>query len=475
MMRQLVPRTMRARLAILFALSTSAILATCGVALHETLKRSIAWSSEQAMKTSLSWTLTHLGEIQSLDELRTRGPASASPFYSGDNVDLAIFDAQGTAYIKSSGFRLLPSILSVQGEATPAALESRDHARRYLVAVTRLAGPAAESVRVAVQYDIRRERAFLRACAFSILVVVLSGTLIGAATAYRIAVFALKPLSQLAARADEISSSRLAHPLPESDMAGELQELTLAFNRMLGRLDDSFARLSQFSSDLAHDIRTPLTNLLAQAQVALSHRRSDNEYRVVIESSVEEYQRLSSMVTDMLFLARADRHQHTLDVEVIDAAAEATRVAGFYEMAADDAGVVIHVDGNAHFEGDRLLVQRALSNLVSNAIAHAPPGSTVRIHCGNRGNIAELSIADTGKGIAPAHLDRIFDRFYRVDAARHKSASGTGLGLAIVKSIMAEHGGECSVDSVPHVRTEFSLRFPSRRKPRDGMAPLQAR
>lgn len=331
---------------------------------------------------------------------------------------------------------------------------------RFLVAMAPLGGLSGASVRVVVQYDASAEAALLSAYALNVLFASVIGTLVNALLAWWIARFGLRPLARLTARAEQISSSRLAQPLPERDMPGELKELSHAFNRMLARLHESFTRLTQFSSDLAHDMRTPLTNLLAEAQVALSQPRSADDYRAVVESSVDEFQRLSRLIDSMLFLARTDSAQHRLSLQQVDARSEALRVAGYYESMAADAGVEIVVTGNASFEGDVLLVQRALSNLVSNALTHAPRGSMVELHCAERVHYAQLSVSDSGAGITEPHLKRIFDRFYRVDPARHNSARGTGLGLAIVKSIMNEHQGECSVESIPHVHTTFSLRFP---------------
>jgi two-component system heavy metal sensor histidine kinase CusS len=460
MIRHILPRTLRVRLAILFALSTSIILATSGVLLHETLKRSVARTSELAMTASLTETLSQLRESRSLQEVKARSLASYSSFNSDDNLDVAIFDEYRTPLIWSDGYRTSFAALAVKGGAAPTLVEDPGHARRYLVTVVQHADGNTGPLRVAVQYDLRSEQAFLHVCAFSILVAVLLGTAVAATVAYQIAVFALKPLSQLAARADEISSGQLALPLLETGMTSELGELSQAFNRMLSRLNDSFTRLTQFSSDLAHDIRTPLTNLLAQAQVALSQPRSNAEYRAVIESSVEEFQRLSRMVDDMLFLARSGKKQEA-DLRPLEGSVEAERVAGYYETMADDAGVSIRVEGNTRFKGDPLLVQRALSNLLSNALAHAPAGSEIELRCEDHGDFSQISVTDVGKGIDEAHVHRIFDRFYRVDPARQNSASGTGLGLAIVKSIMEEHGGECNVTSVPYLQTTFLLRFPN--------------
>ncbi|WP_321886043.1 heavy metal sensor histidine kinase, partial [Burkholderia cenocepacia] len=280
--------------------------------------------------------------------------------------------------------------------------------------------------------------------------------------AYGIAALGLSPLRRFAARAEQMSTSRLAHPLPELDTSGELKELEHAFNGMLARLNESFTRLSQFSSNLAHDMRTPLTNLQAAAQVVLSQPRGADEYRSVIESSIDEYQRLSRMIEDMLFLARSEQAGTSISVRRLNAAEEAERVAGYYEPLAEDEGVTVKVDGHAWVDADLTLYQRALSNLLSNALTYAPRGSVVTIDCVEQGGATTIAVSDTGPGIAAEHVGRIFERFYRVDPSRHNSASGTGLGLAIVRSIMDNHGGECGVDSEPGRRTTFWLRFPRR-------------
>jgi two-component system heavy metal sensor histidine kinase CusS len=166
----------------------------------------------------------------------------------------------------------------------------------------------------------------------------------------------------------------------------------------------------------------------------------------------------------MLFLARSEQAHALLAVRPLDAFAEAERVAGYYESMAEEARVTIEVRGQASVDADLLLYQRALSNLLSNALSHAPAGSAVTIDCEARaevgGGVTLVSVSDAGEGIAPPHLHRIFDRFYRVDPARSNSAAGTGLGLAIVRSIMERHDGYCGVRSVPHVRTTFWMAFP---------------
>ncbi len=458
----LMPHTLRARLSILFAVSTSLLLVFNGVLLYHGLKTRIDSSSAREMTATLTALQLTLQTMPGPDAVRADREVWYDLLHGHQNLDIALFDAHGTPLTRTNGYWPNAETLAVRAGLAPVQVKVEGTARRFLVAMTPLGGESGARVRVVVQYDGGAETTLLRAYALNVLFVSVIGTLINALLAWWIARFGLRPLARLTARAEQISSSRLAQPLPERDMPGELKELSHAFNRMLARLHESFTRLTQFSSDLAHDMRTPLTNLLAEAQVALSHPRSADDYRAVIESSVDEFQRLSRLIDSMLFLARADSAQRRLSLQQVDARSEALRVAGYYESMAADAGVEIVVNGNAHFEGDVLLVQRALSNLVSNALTHAPRGSMVELHCVDLPRYARLSVSDSGAGITRPHLERIFDRFYRVDPARYNSARGTGLGLAIVKSIMNEHHGECSVESIPNVLTTFSLRFPKR-------------
>jgi len=417
-------------------------------------------TSTQEMMATLTETRSHLSAMRTIEKIDSINAPLYEPLHGHRDIDLALYDAQGRQLTGTRGYRPSAAVLAAPARLKPVMVVSPDNSLRYLVAAAPLNALKGPVLRVAIQFDARRERELLRAYALSAIFVVVVGTMATAAIAYAIADFGLRPLGRLTARAERVSSNRLAQPLPEPEMAGEIKDLSHAFNRMLARLDDSFGRLARFSSDLAHDMRTPLTNLLAAAQVALSRPRSAEDYRRVIESSVDEIQRLSRMIDDMLFLARSDNTQRKLSFEAVDARKEADRVAGFYEIMAEDAGVRLCVTGEAIFEGDVLLVQRAISNLVSNALAYAPRGTSVLLSCEERGQFSEIAVADFGSGIDRVHIDRVFDRFYRIDPSRHNSATGTGLGLAIVRSIMDEHGGSCSVTSEPNVRTDFRLSFP---------------
>jgi two-component system heavy metal sensor histidine kinase CusS len=461
MINGVLPRSLGARLTALIFFSTSIILALSGAALYEALRSRMAVSAGGHMQTTLEALQVDLASVRATTDISNHPHVWTDQMDGHQNMDMAIYDMAGNRLVGTSGFQTSAVLRDLSSDTRTAAFDTRGARFRYLTAVTRLAGAGCVSVRVVVQYDKSDNLASLRAHAWTIVLIEVVGVGIAAAFAYAIAVFGLSPLRRFVSYAEEMSSSRLAQPLSGFDTSEELKELEHAFNGMRERLNDSFTRLSQFSSNLAHDMRTPLTNLQAAAQVALSQPRTAEEYRDVMESSVDEYRRLSWMIEDMLFLARSEATHAVGELRWLDAVAEAERVAGYYEPMASDAEVTIVVSGCATVRANLLLYQRALSNLLSNALAHAPRGSTVSVDCREEGGVAEIAVTDAGAGIEGKHVERVFERFYRVDPSRRNSGSGTGLGLAIVKSIMESHGGQCGVESQPGARTTFWLRFPA--------------
>ncbi len=272
---------------------------------------------------------------------------------------------------------------------------------------------------------------------------------------------------RLGAAASRISVQALQERLSLEGTPTELVASTVAFNRMLDRLQGAFERLSAFSSDLAHDLRTPIGNLLGEAQVALSRPRSADEYRQVLESAVEEYERLSRMISNMLFLARADNDQTSLAVTWVEVGAALDRVIAYFEQIAEERGVrleaTVAAEPGVHERvwADELMLIRALSNLVSNAVRYAPRGTRVDLSAAvDSVSGCVIEVSNEGPAIAPEHQARIFDRFFRIDASREGSASGSGLGLAIVRSIMELHHGSARVRSGGGERTVFRLEFP---------------
>ena len=250
--------------------------------------------------------------------------------------------------------------------------------------------------------------------------------------------------------------------MPVDAVPVELADLAQSLNDMLLRLQTDFERLSAFSSDLAHELRTPISNLLTETQVTLSQKRTADDYRNTLASNSEELQRLARMVSDMLFLAKTEHGLALPHPEAIALDTEVAALADFYEALAADKSLQLVTEGAAQMEGDRLMVRRALSNLLSNAIRHSPEHGQVRIAIRSTPQGAEVSVSNQGEAIAPDVLPRLFDRFYRADTARrHPASDGAGLGLAITRAIMQAHGGTVSASS-EHGINRFTLVFPGR-------------
>jgi len=338
-----------------------------------------------------------------------------------------------------------------------------------LVRVPSEAGGQQRPVLIALSYDRSLPRDLLARYRKGLLETLIVSVLVAAGLGVWAARMVLKRARRVAATAGRISASALHERLSLEDTPEEFLESTLAFNHMLDRLQDSFKRLSEFSSDLAHDLRTPINNLLGEAQVALSRPRDATEYRAVLESAVEEYERLSRMIENMLFLARADNAQARVAPQWIDLREALGKILSYYEVLAEERNIRLSLDvrsergGKARAWADELMMNRAVGNLLSNALRHGPRDCMVSVRALARADgSADIEVANPGVGIASEHLPRIFDRFYRPCSAREGSSAGSGLGLAIVKSIAELHGGRVGVRSEPGLETAFTLSFPAR-------------
>jgi two-component system heavy metal sensor histidine kinase CusS len=269
----------------------------------------------------------------------------------------------------------------------------------------------------------------------------------------------LAPLQAMKREAAGITARRLSARLAVDAVPAELADLAATLNDMLARLEESFRRLSDFSSDLAHEFRTPVNTLMIEAQVTLSRPRSAGEYREALASSVEEYERLSRMIADMLFIAKADEGRIVPAAGRQELAPLVADLVEFHRLMADEKGVAVESEGAGAIRGDSLLIRRAIGNLLSNAIRHTPPGGRVAVSIRRleTGQMA-VEVVNTGQAIPPEHLPRLFDRFYRADASRAGDGTHSGLGLAIVKSIVEAHGGSVAVSSSGG-ETRFGLVF----------------
>lgn len=269
-----------------------------------------------------------------------------------------------------------------------------------------------------------------------------------------------QPLRNVSMKIKNITSENLDVRLAPERVPIELEQLVISFNHMIARIEDVFTRQANFSADLAHEIRTPITNLVTQTEIALSQPRTAKELEDVLYSSLEEYNRMAKMVSDMLFLAQADNNQLVPERKPLDLQTETIKVFEFFEAWAEERNVSLKLEGQAGIvQGDPLMLRRVINNLLSNAIRYTPAGRSVTVHVHEHGEWVELTVENPGTPIAPEHLPRLFDRFYRVDPSRQRKSEGSGIGLAIVKSIVVAHQGKISVTS-DLLSTRFTLSLP---------------
>ena len=324
-----------------------------------------------------------------------------------------------------------------------------------------LGSNSAKPVLIQVAQDRSDDKEFTENFGKLLAAVLIGGIVCSAAIAFWTAKRALRPLEEMATATERVQASQLHQRLGRVRWPSELTVLAAGFDEMLARLEESFERLSRFSADLAHELRTPIQNLRGGAEVALTRTREAGEYREVIELSVEEYQRLSSMIDSMFFLARADNAETRLNRVKFKIGPAIDTILDFYDAAAREREIDLTRRGDGELYADPTLFSRAVNNLVSNALQHAPTAGEIQVSVVTEPNRpVQITVEDNGSGIGAEHLPRIFDRFYRVDAARSSSSASTGLGLAIVKSIMELHGGSVRAESKLGVGTKVTLTFP---------------
>lgn len=270
---------------------------------------------------------------------------------------------------------------------------------------------------------------------------------------------ALRPLRRITREAGRITVEGLNTRLDETGASPELHELSVSLNGMLARLQTGFELLSHYTENLAHDLRTPINNLRGQTEVALSRSRSAEDYQALLVSNLEEYERLTRMIENVLFLARAGNAQIALRRSELELSEQLQQVAAYFEGLAEDGGVSLRVEAAGRIEADPVLFRRALSNLISNALRYTPSGGVIELKAARAPGCTVVSVGNPGPCIPPEQLGKVFERFYRGDEARTNSADSMGLGLAIVRSIMDLHQGKATAESAEGF-TRFSLMFP---------------
>lgn len=362
------------------------------------------------------------------------------------------------------GVDLPPALFAVLAATDGGFRKQATHDRVFALATVPLrAQTGTATVRLQIALDITRDHRLLAALRRAIWLTFGFLTLLLLLAGYAVSAKGLAPLKRIVQAARGVTPTHLSARIPtDPPWPRELAELVHVFNAMLTRLEEAFARLSRFSADLAHELRTPLGNMSGALEVCLLRERGSEEYRSVLESNLEECRRLGALIDNLLFMARVERADQAIRVETFDGREACEWVAAQQAPAAATRGLAVEVSGDARIMADPVLFRQALTNLVANAILHSGADTNIRIELGHDQAGAIVRVVDRGVGIDAVHLPHLFDRFYRVDPARTRgNGQGTGLGLSIVKTIVDLHGGTADIRSMHGEGTQVTLQFPA--------------
>ncbi len=428
--------SLASRLALLFAACTAVVSLLAGVLFNRASEAHFIELDQQQLDSQL---VALRSTLQGVDS-----PASFAQREAQLRAELS-HQTDLTLRITHAGQRWFDGAPSVTLPERPGLHSLQNAGTNYRVFNAPLTASQPDSPQLSLMLDITHHQHFLQRMQHLIWLTVglsaLATALLGAWAARS----GLRPLRRMGEVAAGVSAHSLTQRLPQEQMPVELAELAQAFNAMLGRLDDAFQRLSAFSADIAHELRTPLSNLLTHTQVILTQPRALEDYREALHSNLEELQWMAQLVNDMLYLAKADHGLLMPKREPLALADEVDTLLEFFALLAEDAQVSLVREGSAHTAGDRGMLRRALSNLLDNALRFTPTGGEVRVRIEEG---VRLTVENTGDGIPAALLPRLFDRFYRADPARHEGSSEhAGLGLAITQSIVRAHGGQIFCES----------------------------
>jgi two-component system heavy metal sensor histidine kinase CusS len=436
-------RSIAARLTLMFAVAALIVFFVIGTALFYVIKRELLRHERDGLYTTfndIQYMIDRIGTPERWQRVRNKMDSitptdgkvrfwifSDDPVYNygKDLVDLHDFDYD-------------------EGNIGRVSIRGKEYPMHTLTKIL----PAYQdrpTVRLTVGVDTEPYFETLNSFVLAMIGVSLIGTLMVVFFGYWIARTGLRPLQRMSSTAQTLSPKTLSERLEISALPNELSDLATAFNGALDRMENAYTQLEAFNADVAHELRTPLANLIGETQVALSRERTAPEFQTVLQSNLEELDRLRSIINDMLFLARSDQGEAATSLMQTRIADEVQKTLEFFEFVLDEKEVSASVVGDIEAEAaiETALFRRALTNLLQNAIQHTAAGAHIQVQISQRPGAVAIGVSNPGALIEESHLPRLFDRFYRIDAARHDNYQlhGHGLGLAIVKAVAGMHGG----------------------------------
>ena len=450
------PRSIAAQLVLQFT-AASALLLCCGlgvlywIAIDHALEEDDRLLADKLF--ALQAHIKNAGGTEGLtEELQAIHAGERAAYW------VRVLDSGARLVAETPGMNhLLPASRFTASEALPK--HERIGGKSFVLVTATQEANDGRIYKIQLAQDRSADEAFTKRFGALLGVVLVSGIAAAAYIATRVARSGLRPLGEMTRSFQRVGPTHLNERVAPAGWPRELQPLALAFDGMLDRLEDSFTRLSQFSADLAHELRTPIANIRGEAEVSLTRARTPDEDREVIESTVAECERLSGIIDSLLFLARAEAADRHVERQRFDGRAAVQKIATYYESVAEERNITVACAGEGELYADPVLFGRALSNLVENALRFSRDGGRIDISLAVRDGHSEVSVSDNGCGIAEHDLPRVFDRLYRGD--RSRSSQGAGLGLALVKSIAELHGGSAAIESELGRGTTVTLVFPA--------------
>jgi two-component system heavy metal sensor histidine kinase CusS len=455
------------RLTVLFAAGSCVVLLALGWMIGASIERHFEDLDRDALQSKLMLAHHAIARVASTRDLHNLSDQLADAIVGHHDLMLRVLGPQHELVLASSSIDFPADWQQQIASSGDARLfEWTQDGRHYRGLASAMTSAVTEwpPLHVAVALDVEHHEVFMRAFQRTLWLFVAGAAIATGMLGWVAASRGLAPLKAMRALAHGVTATTLDQRLPTAAVPAELAELARTLNEMLARLEDAFQRLSDFSSDIAHELRTPVSNLMTQTQVSLARARDAASYREVLESNAEEYERLARMISDMLYLAKAESAlavEHlVLQQEEVDLGREVRELFDFYEALAEENGIHMVLVGTARTIGNRLMLRRAVSNLLSNALRYAVRGGTVSVDLEVSPEQLRLTVENPGETIAAHHLEHLFDRFYRADSSRHHAAGeGTGLGLAITRAIVHAHQGQVSATSAAGI-TRFTISLP---------------
>lgn len=458
-------RSLAVRIALSFAVLVCVVVGMVGAVLYHATNRALSTRADYQLIGRVEHFRSLLQDLYTIKEIEARPKLFETML--GDSQDVIVFRRPGsTPFIDVNPDHMALPPVKIVPVTQPVGLDALyegkrpDGVRMRWVAAQARIGNSGEAVEIIAAHVMTQEARVLSAYLVRVWATVICAVLVTLALTHWVTRRGLMPLRLMADKAAEISPNRMSARLEVERAPTELQSLAASFNAMLDRLEHGYERLVQFSADLAHELRTPIGVLIGETQVTLAHERSTAEYRVVLESNLEELERLARIAQNILFLAQVDHGSQRIDRERIDIRSELNAIVEYFDGVADERSITFRVDASGEMVANAIMCRRAIGNVLVNAVRYADAGTVVQVRGSSDATGACIVVGNRGPSIERAELARLFDRFYRGDAARSEFTESSGLGLSIVQAIMRLHGGSVSADCTPDGWIEFTLRFP---------------